>query len=246
MSVGQQGRGKKYSRPLTPIECAEYIQEIKNETGESDHDISKRLQLGKPKSGSGKILNDIDIEKPDPSQVQSFLRLLKISKKSVHLIGFKGDPHPVKFSTATKVYKFEPEIQDKLLQSVQKYNFTRDDVLDILQYMKKHDTSVDESIQVIKNLKPESVLQYMISYIVPSSVHSFLSSINSVDEVREHVFKKFQENLSGVIESVIVEGNLMVITMDESSYKSFEQKMKEKDLTYNEYIERIIVGEKNV
>ena len=106
LSVGQQGRViHSKIRPLLPIECAQYMQAIKHETGESNSDVAKRLNLGKPKSSSGKILTDIHVEKPGTSMVLKFLQLLEISKKSVGLIGFKGQDKPVTFSTVAILHK---------------------------------------------------------------------------------------------------------------------------------------------
>ena len=74
LSVGRQGRDKKIiQRPVTLIEVARYILELKEETNETDSQIAKRLGLGKAKTKEVRM-EDVDVETASDSQVKLFLR----------------------------------------------------------------------------------------------------------------------------------------------------------------------------
>ena len=144
LSVGHQGRKQKgIQRPLTPIEVAKYIQRIKDENNETDAQISKRLGLGKKKSKSGKIMEDMETVKPSTSQVQNFLKFLKFSEKSVTGIGFKGDPGKVVFSTAIKAHNLESSEQDSIILNTLKHKFSRDEVIRLLEYKKQYERIIN-------------------------------------------------------------------------------------------------------
>ena len=246
LSVGTQAnKNKRIARPLTPIEVAEYIQMIKNETGESDKDISKRLKLGRKKSKSG-VLVDINDDERDDSQVKNFLKLLKISKKSVHLIGFLGNISPVKFSTAAKLYNLEHSDQDLILKAVVKHKLVKDEVGRILQYQKKYKIPFDDCIEKVIHIRPEISNQYMVAYNIPNSVDTVIKKLGSSnEEICKKLVLSVSLKLSCKIDELTIDDYLLIIFMDDLAYEAFEKLMNKNNFTYNQCMKYILIGDLN-
>tara|TARA_Y100001936_G_scaffold168003_1_gene164200 strand:- start:3811 stop:4593 length:783 start_codon:yes stop_codon:yes gene_type:complete len=244
LSVGRQGRQNKgIQRPLTPIEVAQYIKQLKEETGESDSDISKRLRLGKPKLKEGRM-EDIHVEKASDSQVKLFLRLLRIDEKSVRLIGWNGDPGKVVFSTAVLLATHPPEVQNTIIQNVLKHKLGKEEVRAILQHMKTYELSIEESIEKVTKKRVETFDLYKLAYNITSSVSKVLSGLGkSTDEIIEKIIPRINKKLDSKIEGITISENLMVIDMDSISYKKFLKLMDTTKTTYNNCIKNLITGE---
>ena len=243
LSVGRQGRDKKnIQRPLTPIEVARYIQELKEETNETDSQIAKRLGLGKAKTKEVRM-EDVDVETASDSQVKLFLRLLRIDEKSINLVGWNGEPGKCVFSTAVLLATHPPEVQNTIIQSVIKYKLGKEEVRRILQYIKKYELSVIESIEKTINKRVETFNLYKVAYSIPLSVSKILSEFGkSNNEICEKLNSLFSKKLDSAVEGVIISDNLMIIDMDDKAYHSFLNQLKIKKLTYNNCIKDLIIG----
>ena len=77
-SVGTNNK----DRPLTPIECSDLIVRLKEETGESWEQLSKRLGLGKKRKV--KTSN----APPDTTQIKLFEKLQDLSRKNAYALGW--------------------------------------------------------------------------------------------------------------------------------------------------------------
>jgi len=75
---------KNKDRPLTPIECSDLIVRLKEETGESWEQLSKRLGLGKKR----KIKTSS--APPDTTQIKLFEKLQDLSRKNAYALGWGG------------------------------------------------------------------------------------------------------------------------------------------------------------
>ena len=244
LSVGLQGRKNKgIQRPLTPIEVAQYIKQLKEETGESDADISKRLGLGKPKLKDGRM-EDIHIEKPKDSQVKLFLKLLRIDEKSVNLIGWNGEPGKCVFSTAVLLATHPPEVQNAIIQSVVKKKLGKEEVRAILQHMKKYELSIKDSIEAVTKKRIETFDLYKLAYNITSSVSKALSKLGkNEEEISEKLVPKISRKLDSKIEGVTISENLLVVDMDSNTYKIFLNRLEKTKMTYNNCIKDLIIGE---
>ena len=69
-------------RPLIPIECSDMIVKLKEETGESWEQLSKRLGLGKKR----KIKTSS--APPDTTQIKLFEKLQNLSRKNAYALGW--------------------------------------------------------------------------------------------------------------------------------------------------------------
>jgi len=248
LSVGHQGRKRKgIPRPLIPIEVARYIQQLKDETNETDAQISKRLGLGKPKSKSGFIMEDVDIQSADDSQVKKFLYLLKISEKTVTGVGYKGEPKKVVFSTAALLHNLDHSEQDIIIQNILKHGFGKDEVRRLLQYKKEYELPIDECIEKVLKIRPEKSTQYMVVYNIPDTVNQILKQLgDSTEKISKKLVESINQKLNGEIEHVTIDDSLLIIFMDTTAYKSFEQEMKDKNLTYNQCVKKLLIGEFDV
>ena len=65
-----------FERPLTPIECSDYIMQLKEETGQSWEQLSVKLGLGK------KVKITTMDAPPDTTQIRFFAKLQKLSRKN--------------------------------------------------------------------------------------------------------------------------------------------------------------------
>jgi len=243
LSVARQGRENKgVQRPLTPIEVASYIKQLKEETGESDADISKRLGLGKPKTKEIKM-EDIHVEKASDSQVKLFLRLLRIDEKSVNLIGWNGEPGKCVFSTAVLLATHAPEVQNTIIQNVLKHKLGKEEVRKILQHMQKYELSINESIEAVINKRVDTSDLYRLAYNITSSVTKELSKLGkSKEDILEKLASKFSKKLDSKIEGITIDEHLLVIDMDSKTYKLFLKHLEKTKLTYNNCIKDLIIG----
>ena len=249
LSVGLQGKKRKgMERPLTPIEVAQYIQELKDETNETDVDISKRLGLGKPKgrgSHAGTV-SDVYVEEPNDSQVKEFLKLLKISEKVVNLIGFKGDQGKCVFSTAVLTHNQDHIIQETIIQNAIEHKLGKEEVRRILQYKKKYELPIKECIEKALKIRPVYYQPYMVSYSVPNSVNKILKQLGSSnEEISKKLVGSINKKLSGNVEEIVIDDYVLLILMDDIAYKSFENEQKTKNLTYNQCLKNLLIGESN-
>ena len=244
LSVGRQGRDKKnVPRPLTPIEVATYIQQWKDETNQTDSEISKRLGLGKPKTKEVRM-EDIHVEEPKGDQVKTFLKLLKISDKSINLIGWNGDSGKCVFSTAVLVANHSEDTQNTVIHNIIKEKLSRDEVRRSLQYMKKYELSIKDSIEKTTNRRVETYDQYGVAYNIPNSVSKKLMTFGKTnDEICEKLSTFIDKKLTGQIDGITIREHFMIINMDDVAYKSFLDRIKTKNLNYNKCIQDLIMGD---
>ena len=245
LSVGRQGRKQKVIvPPLTPIEVAQYIRQIKDENNETDSEISKRLGLGKLKSKSGHIMVDMDVKKPNDSQVKIFLKLLKLSEKTISAVGFEGYPNKVPFSVAVLVHNLEHSEQDIMIQNMLKHKLIKNEVIRLLQYKKQYALPIDECIEKVLKIRPEKSTQYMLVYNIPNTVNHILKQLGkSTEDITEKLVKSISQKLNGEIEQVTINESLLIIFTDTTAYKSFEHEMNKNNLTYNQCVKKLLIGE---
>ena len=234
-SVGQQGLGAGRKRPLSPVQCAEYIQRLIDEEGESRDKIAERLNLGKPKSTS-------NLYKPrDDSQLNSFLSLLKVSPKSREIAGWSTDEYPrIPFSVIAQLSTMTPEEQDLIIQSIlksedKKRTFGKEDVKKIKKWRNENpDLSIKECIEKILQLKPVTVVTHVIVVEIHDKLRKFIES-NS--DYNEKLLNILCENLKGKFHNVNAGKSVMAISMDEEAYKIFYEHQYKKGSSYTKFLD---------
>ena len=86
----------------------------------------------------------------------------------------------------------------------------------------------------------------MVSYSIPNSVNQILKQLGSSnEEICEKLAGSINKKLSGNIEQVTIDDYMLIIYMDDIAYKSFENEQKIKNLTYNQCLKNLLIGESN-
>ena len=237
-SVAQQGAGTGIKRPLSPVQCAEYIQRLIDEEGESLDKIAERLNLGKPKDMS-KLYR-----KRDTTQITTFLNLLKVSEKSRELAGWTTDEYPhIPFSTISLLSTFTPEDQDKIIQSIlktkdKKRRPGKEDVKKIKKWRNENpDLSIDECIKQMLKLKPVTVVTHM----VVAEIHEKLRRlIDSNADYEQKLLGLLRDNLKGKFHDVDAGNSVIAISMDEEAYGIFHEYQYDRGISYTEFLETFL------
>ncbi len=234
-SVGQQGLGPGRKRPLSPVQCAEYIRRLIDEEGESLDKIAERLNLGKQKDTS-------NMYKPrDTSQITLFLNLLKVSPKSRELAGWSTDEYPhIPFSTISQLSTMAPEDQDLIIQSIlsskdKRRILGKEDVKRIKAWRNENpDLSMRECIEKVLKLKPVNAVTHIIVVEVHDRLRRFIES--NLDH-REKLLAMLRSGLGGEFYDINVGKSVMAISMDEDAYAPFYEHQYKKGSSYTKFLD---------
>jgi len=231
LSVGTH-KGK---RPLIPIEVSNLILRLKDEEKIDDKETSKRLGLGKP----SKISN---IDKRDTTQVKQFLKLQKLSSKSKNLFGWGGtEPDKIPFTTGTIIADLNEKDQDIVIQSCIERGIIKNEAIRILDLKKKSPAmKIEECIEKVLKIRPITEVWYIVSHTINSNFFKTIqknaetSGKSIVDYCKEIIKSKFNK---GKIESVILKGSTIYISMDEECYNFIEQEQHKLKQSFSFYMD---------
>ena len=230
LSVGVQGNDLKRERPLTPIEVANLIQRMIKENNEPLHIISKRLGLGRNKTGN-------IYKKKDTSQISIFLDLLKLSKRSQKVLGYgRSDGDKISFTTGAKIAKLPDfDEQDKIIQSCLDKGITTNEAGKIIQYRKAHSkATIDECIEKILNVRPVEKVTNVVCCTLEEKLR------NTIESYKDILVKKLKNELKGEIFKIKIKGKIIMIFMDDDAFNTFENNQKEKKMTFSNYVNFLI------
>ncbi len=240
-SVGQQGAKTSKRRPLTPIQCAEYIQKLVEAEPESKDKIAKRLSLGKPKNVTNMY------KKRDTSQIQMFLNLLKLSSKSRQHAGWQYDGYPyIPFSTMAQLATMKnltSQEQDMIIQSIhnsknKKRVLGKEDIKKIKKWRNENpDLSIEECIKTVFDLKPVTTVNHIIIIEIHNSLQEF---INSHDDYGEKILYMLRNNLPGEFYDITAGESAMSISMNEDAYKIFHEHQYMKKISYTKFFNKFL------
>ncbi len=234
-------------RPLTPIECSDYIKQLHEETGESLEKLSTRLGLGKKRKI--KTMN----EPPDTTQIKLFLKLQNLSRKSAYMLRFgKSSEDKVGFTIGCLVSDLsDKREQDVILQTVLKSmddekKITKSDVIKILERKRKSpDTKIEEIIEHVMKIKP--VIEKTNMIVLRASPHvleklDFLKKQGKIpkDVLTDMANKKFQDN---EISSISLKKNNIYITIKDEQFKKIEGLWKSEKSNVTQYFNRMLTEE---
>lgn len=234
-SVGQQGLGPGRKRPLSPVQCAEYIRRLIDEEDESLDKIAERLNLGRQKDTSNMY------KSRDTSQITAFLNLLKVSPKSRELAGWSTDEYPrIPFSTISQLSTMAPEDQDLIIQSIlssknKRRILGKEDVKRIKAWRNENpDLSIRECIEKVLKLKPVNAVTHMIVVEVHDRLRRFMESN---PDHREKLLAILRSGLEGEFYDVNVGKSVMAISMDEEAYGPFYEHQYKKGSSYTKFLD---------
>lgn len=236
-SVGQQGSGGG-RRPLSPVECARYMQQILDEEGDSLEQLSKRLNLGKPKDTSNIY------KKRDTSQATTFLNLLKVSERSRDLAGWQTSDHPqIPFSTIAQLHTMSEDDQDAIVQTILKSTgrkrvLGKEDVKKIKQWRRDNpDISIHEGIERVLKLKPITIIRHIVVAEIRERLRRF---IDSHVDYKERLLVILRDSIDGEFSSIDAGDSVVAISMDEEAFKRFHESQHGKGISYTLFLDKLL------
>lgn len=237
LSVGTH----KGTRPLIPIEVSKLISRLKEEEKVNDLEVSKMLDLGRPKK-----ITTLD-SKRDTTQVTKFLKLQKLSSKSQKLLGWGGtEPDKIPFTTGAIVADLEnPKDQDMIIQSSLDRGITKNEAKRIVQLKKKNpEKPIADCIEKVLKIRPITEIWYIVSHTPKPEIFNNLSSkakdteISISELVKKFLISKIQD---GRVESVIMKGKTFYISMDTNSNDFLEKEQQNQKKSFSEYMNSILM-----
>ena len=219
-------------RPLTPIECSDLIVRLKEETGESWEQLSKRLGLGKKRK--------IKTSKapPNPAQIKLFANLQNLSRKNAYALGWgrTGDGK-VGFTIGCLVARLaDKDAHDIILDAVLASQETdkpilKTDVLDICNRVRNSpEKPAEEIVKDVLEYKP--VMEHFYKIGVTPQADFFIKfdqilsekQISSKELLTKLIHSRFKNN---EIKSVYLsKSNTLWITLEADNFKELEKKWK--------------------
>ncbi len=233
LSVGQQGRKIKQTRPLTPVECGQLIHRLREEENEPLSKIAERLDLGRPEPGSGIY------KKRDTTQISLFLKLLTLSEKIKYFAGWGWEGYPkIPFSSMALLTFLSAAEQDKVVQSMyidgEKGDLVKNDIIKIRKWkMANPDLSIDECITKVLKLKPVTITNHIIVCELHQKLKEFIKINN---DYVEKILDMLNNNMDGKFYDVDTTDILITISMDENAYKTFHEQQYKKGTSFTEFL----------
>ena len=221
-----------WDRPLTPIECSDLIVRLKEETGESWEQLSKRLGLGKKR----KIKTSS--APPDTTQIKLFEKLQNLSRKNAYALGWGGsDDGKVGFTIGCLVAGLpDKNTHDIILGAVLTSQETdkpiiKTDVLDICNRVRKTpEKPAEEIIEDVLKYKP--VIEHFHKIGISPQADFLIKfeqilsekQISPKELLTKLIHSKFKNN---EIESVYLsKSNTLWITLEAGNFGELEKKWK--------------------
>lgn len=238
------GTGNK-DRPLTPIECSDYIKRLQEETGESLEKLSTRLGLGKKRK-----IKTVD-EPPDTTQIRLFLKLQKLSRKSAYMLRFgKSTGDRVGFTIGCLVADLpNKRDQDVILQTIMNSSGSQKeiikvDVANILERKRKSPAvPIEEIIEHVMKIKPVTkVVNIIVLRATPLILKRLDAAVkrrgvNPKQILTDAINKKFTNN---EIKSISLRGNDIHVIIDDNNLKSIEDNWKSSRTNVTNYFNKIL------
>lgn len=231
-------------RPLTPIECSDYIKRLREETGESLEKLSKRLGLGKKRK-----ISTMD-EPPDTSQIKLFLKLQDLSRKSAYMLKFgKSSEDKVGFTIGCLIADLpDKRDHDVILQTVMRSvdegkKILKTDVIKILERKRKSpDTKIEEIIEYVMKIKPVTDVYSMIVLRANHDILQKMEYLAKQERTPKEVLTKIMNERfpNSEITSINLKKNNIYITIKDDQFKKIEENWRSKKTNVTEYFNQII------
>ncbi len=245
MSIGTHDS----DRPFTPIEVSDLIVRLKEETGDSWEELSKRLGLGKKKKSS-------TIKKSnDTTQLRLFEKLQNLSRRNAYTLGWgKSKDGKIAMTLGCDIAKLsDKDEQDILISAIIETSDTekpivKNDVKNILdRKIKSPEIPISEIIEHVSNTKPHMELFWRVG-ITPDGefLEKFKEKIstnglNPAEFLKKLIQNKFKNN---DIKSINISKNdLIWITLEEQKFKEMEHNWISKKIPVTSFFNQLLMEE---
>jgi hypothetical protein len=229
-------------RILTPFECSTHIVRLKEETGESWEDVSKRLSLGKKKK------NDFT-KKTDTTMVRNFANLQSLTKKRGYAIGWGvSTPDKVAFTSAVYISKLDSEndqirLMDTILDSIKDDSedyITKNDVIKIVEEKRKSpETPIEGIIASVSDRKVESDTNYRIGVSLEFENNLKIKQIlKTTSNLTEHL-NNFVFKTNSVLKAYQNEKGTLWLVADEKTFNTFQSGWRKNNVNMTSYFNQL-------
>ena len=228
-------------RILTPFECSTHIVRLKEETGESWEDVSKRLGLGKKKK------NDFT-KKTDTTMVRNFANLQSLTKKRAYAIGWgESTPDKVAFTAAVYVSKLDSEkdqiqLMDTILDSIKDdsgKNIVKNDVIKIVEEKRKSpETSIDDIIRSVTDRKVESDTNFRMGISLEPQNYSKIKQILKTTNLTEHL-NTFVFKTNPVLKAYQNDKGTLWLVAEEKTFNRFQSGWRKNNVAMTLYFNQL-------
>ncbi len=245
MSIGTHNP----DRPFTPIEVSDLLLRLKEETGDSLEQLSKRVGLGKKKKSST-VKKDAD-----PTQIKNFQKLQNLSRRNAYSIGWgKSKDGKVAMTLGCDIAKLpNKDDHDILINTILERFETEkplepNDIENILdRKFKSPETPMAEMIEHVMSIKPKTELYYKIGitpendFVEKCNQKSSEQKITSSELLQKLIKHKYRNN---EIKSIILsKNNILWITLDHEQFQSLENEWKSKKIPVTAFFNQILMEE---
>lgn len=213
-----------FRRPLSPVQTAKYLQRLIDEEGKENAELM--IPLAKTLIGD-------------------FLRLLKLPEQCYDaIIWGEKTSLGVGFSIASFIAKLELD-DDKLLlfNEALKQNLIADEIRKITTYYKNNDLSLLEAIEKITNVRPEIISSYLVVISIQENIQKKLEKLTKKHNKTFDAIlcEKFAEKFEVTdIDSILMKGNNIVITIKKDQYQNYQKNIKKLGLEYDKITEYLV------
>lgn len=236
-------------RPFTPIEVSDLILKLKEETGDSWEELSKRVGLGKK-------LKTSTVKKPvDVTQIKLFEKLQNLSRRNAYMLGWGvSKDGKIAMTIGCDVAKLSnKDEQDIILNTVLESLDTdkpirKMDVKNILERkIKSPETPIGEIIEQTMAIKPEMEMFWKIG-ITPEDVflEKFKKKLSNEKITSSELLRKLLERKikKDMIKSISISKNdLIWITLEEDKFNELENEWKSKKIPVTSFFNQILTEE---
>lgn len=211
------GVGVQKKRPLTPIEVATEIEELKKEINGTNSEVAERLHV-------------------DPKQILDFLKLLRLPSSIQHTLGYgRIDLGRIPFTTGARISELDSKEDMKILANSvldeDKVVIKKEEVQQLVNLKKRNpEKSIDECISQILKIRPRITTSYLIVSDLKESIAENLEKKskqigkNLNDFALEILAKFFPEQ--SMEEVIIKDQKYIKIALTEEGYKKFYEYKK--------------------
>ncbi len=236
-------------RPFTPIEVSDLIVRLKEETGDSWEELSKRVGLGKKKKSSTVKKSN------DTTQLRLFEKLQNLSRRNAYALGWgKSKNGKVAMTLGCDIAKLsDKDEQDILISAIIETSDTekplvKNDVKNILdRKIKSPEIPISEIIEHVSNTKPHMELFWRVG-ITPDGefLEKFKEKIstnglNPAEFLKKLIQNKFKNN---DIKSINISKNdLIWITLEEQKFKELEHHWISKKIPVTSFFNQLLMEE---
>lgn len=236
-------------RPFTPIEVSDLIVKLKEETGDSWGQLSKRVGLGK------KLKSSTMKKSIDTTQIKLFEKLQNLSRKYVYVLGWgTSKDGKVSMTIGCEIAKLSDKSEqniflDAVLESLDTDQpIRKNDVKNILnRKIKSPETPISEIIEHVKSIKSKPILYYKIGitpendFVEKCTQKSSEQKITSSELLQKLIEHKYRNN---EIKSIILsKNNIIWITLDKEHFQSLENEWRTKKIPVTAFFNQILMKE---